>query len=119
MTPRTLAIIAITAVVSAVAGYFVGNHLVPKKADASISENALKLHVLNTVHQLDTAIFTLERLQIGDLPSARLVLETDIKSSLVILEKLGPNLPLGGKEREMVRETIAKGSAYASAHGLR
>jgi len=118
MNPRLVAVIALAAVLSGAAGYYFGNQLAPE-TDASLGKKALRLHALSTANKLDAALSTLNSLEQGDLLTARQTLHAEIKSSLVILEHMAPDLGLTGQEKQMVEETIAKGGAYASAHGLR
>jgi hypothetical protein len=118
MTPRFVAVIALAAVLSAAAGYYAGNQLAPG-THASLGKNALRLHALTTANKLDAALSTLGSLEQGDLLTARQTLHAEVKSSLVILEHISPDLGLTGQEKQMIEETIAKGSAYAGAHGLR
>jgi len=118
MRTRVLTIAAAAAVLSGVAGYYAGNHLA-RETDSSIGQRVLKLQVLSTTNKLDAALSTLESLERGDMATARQMLEAEVKPALLILEKLGPELELTGEERQMVNDTVAKGSAYATTHDLR
>jgi hypothetical protein len=78
----------------------------------------LRLHVLTKAHEMQNAIDALSFLSQGNSIDAKILLESQIKSSLIVVKAVGPNSALTPEEAARIKQTVSEGEAYAKEHNL-